>query len=116
MNRIAIPIVVIAVGIGWLLTVHGVLPGVNWIWVIILGVAGLLVPALGGIDKGTMVVGPFLLLATILSLLRQTDRLSIDTEVPLLVIGFGASLLVVQLSPLPPPKWLYDPPSDDSEG
>ncbi len=109
MKRIAIPITIIVVGIGWLLTVHGVLPGVNWLWVLALGLAGVLVPALLGIDKATMVIGPFLILSTIMSLLRQTDRISIDTEVPLLVIGLGVLLLVVQLTPLPHPKWLYDP-------
>jgi len=116
MKRIAFPIAIIAIGLGWLLTVQEVVPGVNWIWVLALGTSGLLIPAVEGVDKATMLIGPFLVLASFMSLLRQTGRLSVDTEVPLLVIGFGAFLLMVQLSPLRLPKWLYDSPSGNGEG
>jgi hypothetical protein len=113
MKAIFFPLLIIALGVGWLLTVQGVLPGVNWVWVLGLGAAGVAVLGIIGIDKATMVIGPFLIFAMVLSLLRQTKRLTIDSEVPVLVIGFGILLLLVQLIKLPPAKWLYDPQHGD---
>lgn len=107
-----IPVLIITLGTGWLLTVQGILPGVNWVWVVGLGMAGVLTMALGGIDKFTMLVGPFLIVSSGFSLLRQTGRLTVDSEVPCLVILFGILLLIVQLSPLQAPKWLIVPPEE----
>jgi hypothetical protein len=104
-NSIAVPIVLIALGFGWLLTAHGVLPGVNWIWILALGIAGVLVLAVGGIDKLTIVLGPFLMACSCLSLLRQTGYLDINTEVPLLVIVGGVLMLIPYIVPVPTPTW-----------
>ncbi len=109
-SAIVVPLLIITVGVGWLLTVLHVLPGVNWVWVLALGVTGLLVLVLGGLNKVSVVVGPFLILATFFSLLRQTGRLNMDVEVPLLVISAGILMLVSRLAPLPPPRWMSEPP------
>jgi len=103
---------IITVGIGWLLTVLHILPGVNWVWVLALGVLGALVLILGGVNKLTIVVGPFLILATFFSLLRQTGRLSLDVEVPSLVIAAGALLLIARVAPIPAPHWLKESPRE----
>ena len=105
-STIVIPVAMIAMGIGWLLTNHDVIPGVNWVWVLGLGIAGLRTIGLGGIAKVPIVVGPFLIACTFLSILRQTDRISIDTEVPALVIIAGALRLIAHVMPLPAPTWL----------
>ena len=107
-HSIAAPLLIITVGTGWLLTAHNVIPGVNWIWVLGLAVVGVLILVVGGLDKVTAVVGPFLIIATVFSLLRQTERISIDTEVPSLVIVAGVLMLVVRFLPLPAPKWLLE--------
>lgn len=107
-SSIAAPILIITVGAGWLLTTQDVIPGVNWVWVLGLAVVGVLILVAGGLDKVTAVVGPFLIIATLFSLLRQTGRISIDTEVPSLVIAAGVLMLVARLLPLPAPKWLID--------
>ena len=109
-KELAIPVVIIALGVGWLLTVRGVLPGVNWVWVIGLAVAGVLLMAVGGLDRVTAVVGPLLIVASCFALLRQTGRLAVDTEVPLLVIVVGVLLLLTRVLPVPSPKWLVEPP------
>ena len=111
-GTITVPVVIITIGIGWLLTVLNVLPGVNWVWVLALGVTGVLVLVISGLNKVSIVVGPFLILATFFSLLRQTGRLSMDVEVPMLVISAGALMLVSRLMPVPPPSWL----SESSKG
>ena len=86
-------LLIIAVGIGWLLSAHAVVPGVNWIWVLSLGALGALTLVFGGIEKLTVVVGPFLLALALFSYLRQTGRIDVETEIPSLLIIFG--LLVV---------------------
>ena len=84
--QLVIPVLIIAVGVGWLLTAQGYAPGVNWIWILGLGVVGILTFVLSkGFDKVSVVLGPFFLLASLLSVLRQTGRLSLDIEMPVLV-------------------------------
>jgi hypothetical protein len=109
-----IPILIIVVGVGLLLTARGFNPGVNWIWTLGLGVVGILTFVVSGFDKVSIVLGPFFLLASILSVLRQTDNLSLDIEVPLLVISIGVLLLVAQMPAVPKPEW-FDAPAPPAE-
>ncbi|MBN9519934.1 hypothetical protein J0H58_15640 [bacterium] len=111
----AVPILIIAVGVGWLLTALGYGPGINWVWTLGLGTVGILTFVLSGIDKASVVVGPFFLLASVLSVLRQTDAMSVNVEVPVLVIGVGVLLLVVRHPAVPAPEWLtpLPPPADE---
>jgi hypothetical protein len=108
-KSLAAPVLIITLGLGWLLTVNNLMPGVNWIWVLGLAVTGILILTVGGVDKVTFVVGPFLISATFFSLLRQTGRISVDTEVPTLVIVFGVLMLLAKLLPVPVPKWIVEP-------
>ena len=73
-----------------------------------LGVGGILTLGLGGIDKVTIVVGPFLIVATFFSIARQTGRLSADTEIPCLVILAGVLALIARCSPVRSPSWILD--------
>ncbi len=103
---VIIPLLIIVVGIGWLLTAQGVAPGINWIWTLGLATVGILtLVASRGFDKVSVVIGPFFLLASLLSVLRQTGRLGSDVEVPLLVISVGVLLLIAQLLGFPNPGW-----------
>jgi hypothetical protein len=113
---LVIPILIIVVGVGWLLTVKGFGPGINWIWTLGLAVIGILSLVVSGIDKVTVVLTPFFLLASLLSVVRQTGHLSMDVEVPILVIVIGALLLVAMLPAIPSPRWLLPSlPSPDAE-
>ncbi len=103
---VAFAILIIAIGVAWLLNVYGVMPGVNWIWTGSLGVAGALILAFGGLNQLTVIVGPFLIAGSILSILRQVGRVSIDVEVPVLVICFGVLLLISYALRLPLPAYL----------
>lgn len=105
-KTLVVPILLITLGVGWLLTTLGVVPDIDWVWTFGLAVIGVLAFALGGIDKVTIVVGPFFIMASCLSLLRQIDRLDINTEVPILVITAGVLLLVARLQGIPVPDWL----------
>ena len=100
------PILVIALGVTWLLNVLEIMPGVDWIWTIALAAVGVITLLLGGINKLTGVVGPFLMIASVCSLLRQTGQLPTDREVPILTIILGVLMLLVQLLNLPMPEAL----------
>ena len=101
-----LPLFMVAVGTGWLLTTLGVVPRVDWAWTLGLAVVGLLAFVLSGFDKVTVVIGPFFLIASLLSVLRQTDRLEWDIELPVLVIVAGLLLLVARLPSVPLPGWI----------
>jgi hypothetical protein len=115
MKTLVVPILLITFGVGWLLTTLGVVPEIDWVWTLGVAIVGILAFALGGIDKVTVVVGPFFLTASFLSILRQTDRLRVDLEVPILIIAAGILLLVARLPAVPPPAWLIHSPKKPRE-
>ena len=103
-KKLIVPILTVIVGVTWLLNVQNIMPGVDWMWTVSLAAVGILTLAVGGINKLTIVIGPLLLVASICSLLRQTNRLSVDHEIPILVIAIGILLLIAQLSKLQLPE------------
>jgi hypothetical protein len=105
-QALILPILLITVGVGWLLSTLGITPEINWVWTLGLLVAGVLTFVIYGFDKVTLAVGGFFVIASILSILRQTGRLSPDIEIPILVIVIGALLLIVRHRNIPAPKWL----------
>ncbi len=102
----AMAVAIITIGAAWLLNNVGVLPAVEWVWTLGLAVTGILIIAVLGLDKATTVIGPFLIIGSVFSILRQTGRISINHEIPILVILFGVLLLVAVLLPLKHPEWL----------
>lgn len=103
-----VPILMITAGSGWLLTIHKFIPGVDWIWTLGLGVVGILILAMGGIDKVNIVSGPLLVICSGLSVLRQTGGISVETEIPILVIIAGVLVLIARSLPIPMPKWAVE--------
>lgn len=100
-------ILIITVGVGWLLSARGIGPGIDWVWTLGLGVIGFLTFILsGGVDKLSIVLGPFFLVSSVLSVLRQTQRLKLDTEMPVLVILVGVLLMIAQTRLIPQPSWI----------
>jgi hypothetical protein len=103
---IGLALLIIAVGIGWLLSAQRIGAGINWVWTLGLGVVGVATFVLsGGLDKLSIVLGPFFLVGSLLSILRQTGRLQLDAEMPILVTLIGVLLLVAQLRSIPLPRW-----------
>lgn len=103
------PCLLMALGTGWLLTVLNILPGVNWLWIILLAGAGLVPLFAWGLDAATFPISGFFLACTFASLMRQTGRLNADVETPILVIGVGFLMLLAYLLPLSRPTWLIGP-------
>lgn len=112
-KSLVLPIVLVAVGVGWLLSTLGYVPSIDWIWTIGLGAVGLLTFVVGGFDKFTVVVGSFFLLASITSVLRQTGKLPINIEAPMIVIAIGLLMLVARSPKIPMPKWLLEDSTKD---
>ena len=100
-SGIVIPFLILAIGIGWLLTNLEILPEVNLVWPGGLAAAGIITLVVHGINKGSIVLGPFLIVAAGLSVARQTGRMPLKIEVPILVVTLGALLLLSALSDLP---------------
>jgi hypothetical protein len=79
---------------------------IDWVWTLGVALVGVLSLAMGGFDKVTIVIGPFFIFASCLSILRQTGRLRVDVEIPVLVIAAGMLLLIARMPVVPAPKWL----------
>lgn len=105
-KALIVSILMMALGLGRLLIVHDVLPQVNWIFTLGMAAIGFLCFLLLGFDKVSVVVGPFFLAGSLLSLLRQLGHVSLDSELPLLVILIGALLFITRYSFVPAPSWI----------
>ena len=112
-TKLVTPILTILFGAAWLLNTLNIIPGVDWLWTVGLAATGIISMAVGGLNKLTVVVGPFLLVAAIFSIMRQTGRLNLDHEVPILVIVLGILMLISQLSKLPVPESFKKPDNED---
>lgn len=109
-NFIILAVSLITIGSGWLMTSVELMPGVDWIWTLGLSVTGILILLLGGVDKLTIVVGPFFIATGVLSILRQNGMININIEIPILIIISGLLILYSSLSRHPDPPWLLPPP------
>ena len=107
-KTLVLPVVLITVGFGWLLSSAGVMPSIDWLWTLGLAVSGGLAFAVAGWDKVTAVVGPMLMAASGLSMLRQSGHITLGTETPILVMLLGVLLLVARSPKVPRPQWLLD--------
>jgi len=96
-----VPVLIIVVGIGWLLNVLAIIPQVEWIWSLGLAAVGVLTIAVGGFDRLTIVIGPFLIISGIFSVLRQTNNLSVEKELPILTVSLGVLLFLAHALKLP---------------
>jgi len=91
-----------------LLNTLNIIVGVGWAWSIGLATVGILSVAVGGFNKVSILTGPFLIIASVFSVMRQTGRINIDLEVPILVIVLGVLMLISQLSKLQLPDALKE--------
>lgn len=111
-TSLIVPVLLIAIGTGWLLASMGIAPKILWVWTLGLGAIGVLTFLVWGLDKVTVVLGPLFLLASVLSVLRQSERITVNAELPLLIIAAGVLALVAHLPGVPVPAWLeFDSPA-----
>lgn len=104
-KTLVLPLLMIIIGTGWLMTVLGFVPGIDWLWTLGIAGAGLLCFVVGGFDKITFVAGGFAIFTSILSVMRQTGQISLNVEVPVLVIIAGVLMMIARTSMIPMPTW-----------
>jgi len=102
------PVLLISCGVAWLLSVLEVVPQIDWIWVIGLVSVGFLLMLVLGVDKVTVIVGPFLFLSAAFTVMRQTDLLGSELTFPLLAIALGTLLLIARCRCVPGPRWIMN--------
>ncbi len=98
---IAISFLIVAVGIAWLLNAMRIVPDIDWVWIIGLGVSGILLLTVTRLDRFNFVAGLSLIVSSVLAVLRQTGKITVNVEAPVLFIAVGILLLVAQVLPLP---------------
>lgn len=96
------PLLILAFGVGWLLNGLGLFPSVDWAWSIGLAACGVLILIVRGLNKATVVLGPFFLVAAVLSVARQQFGMPAKIEMPCLVITLGVLMSLSAVSTLPP--------------
>jgi hypothetical protein len=107
-STLFLPISLIALGTGWLISALGFAPEIDWVWTIGLAAVGFLAFLLGGWNKVTLVAGLFFIGASGLSVLRQTGRMPLNVEVPSLVLWLGVLSLAAHHRSVPSPIWAVD--------
>lgn len=105
-GTLILPVLLVFLGVGWLLTELEIVPAVDWAWSLGLAAIGVLAFVVSGFDKVSLVIGPFFLVAAGLSLLRQQGRLGENLELPILVTLAGVLLLAARHPAVPLPNWL----------
>jgi hypothetical protein len=98
---IAISFLIVALGVAWLLNAKGVMPQLDWVWIIGLGVSGILLLTVTRLDRFNFVAGLSLIVSSVLAALRQGGTITVNIEAPVLFITVGILLLLAQLLPLP---------------
>lgn len=115
-SAIAISLLIIALGIGWLLNKLQVFGGqIDWIWVSALGVSGVLLLTLSKLDRFNFVVGVSFILCAILAVLKYLGVVQIDLVAPILFTSVGVLLLLAHLFRIPGASGQNDQPTPPSD-
>jgi hypothetical protein len=117
MRDAALPVTLIVLGAAWLLNSLDWLPEVHWLWIVGLAGAGSAILILDGITKSSVVAGPLLILAAILSFARQYYGLGWRFVFPSMLIGAGVLMLAARSPAIPYSRHLSRPAERrDGEG
>lgn len=103
---VATGLTLVGVGIGWLLAALGYLPEINWVWVLMFMALGILPLGISGLNRASFVISGFFFCASIGSILRQTGKMSLNVEIPCLVIAAGVLTLFSMVIGLKSPEWM----------
>lgn len=101
MRDAAFPVVLIVLGLAWLLNSLDWLPDIYWLWILGLAGAGVAILMLDGITKSSIVAGPMLILAGLLSFARQYYGLQWRFIIPVMLIAAGTFMLVARSPSIP---------------
>lgn len=101
MRDVALPITLIGVGLVWLLWYQGWLPEREWVIAIGFFAAGVLVLALDGVTKSSVVMGPFLMAIGGAWVFHDRYRTGYAVIVPSMLIVLGVLMLIARSPAIP---------------
>ena len=101
MKDASLPVTLIAVGLGWLLWEFRLFPDVDWIISLGFIAAGAAVMAIDGINKNSVVIGPFLIAIGVAWLLHDRYATQWRYISPAMLVLLGALMLVARSSKVP---------------
>jgi hypothetical protein len=99
---------IILAGVGWLLAELELIDRWGWIWSAVLAASGIQILITRGMNRMTLIVGPYLIICSGFSILRLYAQLPVRYEIPSLVIAFGVVMLVVTLLGYAVPELLLE--------
>jgi hypothetical protein len=101
MKDASLPVTLIAVGLGWLLWEFRLFPDVDWIISLAFVAAGVAVMAIDGINKNSVVIGPFLIAVGGAWLMHDRYGTHWRFIIPALLVLLGALMLIARSSKVP---------------
>jgi hypothetical protein len=101
MRDASLPVTLIVVGLGWLLWEFRLFPDVDWIIGIGFIVGGIAVLALDGLNKNSVVVGPFLVAIGLAWLAHDRYGTQWRYIVPVMLVLLGALMLIARSPRVP---------------
>lgn len=101
MKTATFPVLLIVLGAAWLLASLHWLPEVHWLWILGLTGAGLAILILDGITKSSIVAGPLLILAGVLSFFHEYYSLGWRFMIPIMLIAAGLVMLASRSALIP---------------
>lgn len=101
MKDATFPIVMIVLGAVWLLSNLNWLPEVHWLWILGLAGAGIAILLLDGVTKSSIVAGPLLILAGVMSFLHHYYYVGWRFIIPVMLIAAGMMMLIARSGSIP---------------
>lgn len=101
MRDASLPVTLIVVGLGWLLWEFRLFPDIDWIISLAFIAAGVAVMAIDGINKNSVVVGPFLIAIGCAWLLHDRYGTHWRYIVPFMLVLLGALMLIARSPRVP---------------
>ena len=101
MKDASLPVTLIAVGLGWLLWEFRLFPDVGWIISLGFIAAGVAVLAIDGINKNSIVVGPFLIAIGVAWLAHDRYGTHWRLIVPVMLVLLGGLMLIARSPRVP---------------
>ena len=101
MKNFLIPIIIILFGVSWLLAEYNLVDVSQTLWTGGLFISGCALLMAKGFNKESFVPGSFLLICAIFSILRAANLITIEKEMPILVIIIGVLLIFNRTALIP---------------
>ena len=101
MRDASLPVTLIVVGLGWLLWEFRLFPDVDWIIGLGFIIGGIAVMVLDGVNKNSIVIGPFLIAAGIAWLAHDRYGIHWRFIIPAMLVLLGGLMLAARSPKVP---------------